>query len=752
MTIVALAVIFFAFTIVFSYYSYKAYRQKTRLGTYVGRTLIVSNLVMWAYAFNIFAKSVECMLIFCCLEHIFMDWALFFLCGVAVQYTGYRVFERIKMALIVLLSLDSAILLTNPINHLAFNYSVRTGKGYLSVAASANMFFYFHIGCCAVLLSLIVSMLIRKIHDTSKYYVSRDVLLLGIFSAIVAFNVAYAVDKNATLDYSRFLFGAGVALLYYSIFSFSPIGLLRRIQGYIDDHMSDAVISYDIDGKIIKINEEAKKLLPVEIREDCDALLHFLGDISEAGKYIVNIDVSSYEVLYNPIIDEKQRYIASYFIFHDVTEAEKQLEIERRAATTDSLTGTNNRLGFMEHAKTFMREHAKDDCYALVISGIFNFKGINGLYGTRTGDRVLREISRKYQEFDKSVQMVYGRTAEGKFACIIPFNYVEEIVNRVQSIPIVLNDDATIHVEMCHGFVIMNRKGCKLADYYEMALLALARSKKNAGSAVEYSQHMADEIQRQQLLLGETHDAIANDEFYIELQPQMDLTKKVVCGAEALIRWNHPSLGKIGPGEFIPLFESNGFITKLDRHVWDYTAKMLRDFHENGLYDGPISVNVSQVDIMNTDVIRDLEMVVSKYDIDRSKLHVEITESACAENRDILIKTLNELREKGFKVEIDDFGSGYSSLNALMSLPFDIVKLDMSFMKAYDTNPKSLVVIGSITQMIHKMDAEIIVEGVETEEQVQRALGLKANVVQGYYYSKPLAVEDFTEFVKKYNS
>lgn len=748
---VIVAIVFAVFDVVMAYYCYKAYRKHTALGTYLGRTFIASNLVLWAYTLNYFSKSETVMSVCCCLEHALMDWAIFFFMLFCYVFTGHYVRKKLNYTLIGVLVVDSVLIATNAVNRMSFDIEILQGFFNDLAQAVPKTFFVVHAIICIFMILFTINSLILKITRTSKYYTTRYWMVLWLLVTIVLLYSLYMLSPGYRFDYSLVFYGIGVILVYQATYAFSPTNLLARLQAHIDAEISEATISYDIEGEVLRINEPAKNMLPKDVWCSCDELKHYLGDVKEEGKYRVYIDLNIYEVNYKPIYDEKGIYVASSFIFHDVTEAEHQLEREHRAAVFDPLTQVYNRQGFFEEVKKFLANDESNACYAILISGICNFKGINGLYGTRTGDRVLKTIAEKYQEFRHAFQMIYGRTAEGKFACLIPFEYVEEVVGELSSFPMALSEDMDIHVDMCHGFAVIKRDGVRFEEYYELALMALAKCKQVAKTVVEYSQDMADELQRQQLLLSETHNAVEDREFFIELQPQIDLKAQKVSGAEALVRWNHPTLGRINPAEFIPLFEGNGYITKVDHFVWDEAAATIAKLSDAGLYNGPISVNVSQVDIMNTDVVKELLNIVKKYGIPVDRLHVEITESACVDNREKLIRTLSELRQNGFIVEIDDFGSGYSSLNALMRLPFDIVKLDMVFMQSHKVGEKSDIVMRAITNMLHEMNAEIIVEGVETKENMDTASLLKADVAQGYFYSKPISVQAFVDYVKGFD-
>ena len=186
--------------------------------------------------------------------------------------------------------------------------------------------------------------------------------------------------------------------------------------------------------------------------------------------------------------------------------------------------------------------------------------------------------------------------------------------------------------------------------------------------------------------------------------------------------------------------------------MWEKAAETLKRFIDDGTYEGPISVNVSRVDVISLNVVEEFEKIIKKYDIPPEKLHIEITESACIGDKETLIAMMDGLRARGFVVEIDDFGSGYSSLNALMELPFDVVKLDMDFMKEDNSDEKGGVIVNAMAGMIHNLNAKIIVEGVENGDSVRKALNIDGDAAQGYHYSKPVSVDEFVKFVKKFEN
>ena len=221
-----------------------------------------------------------------------------------------------------------------------------------------------------------------------------------------------------------------------------------------------------------------------------------------------------------------------------------------------------------------------------------------------------------------------------------------------------------------------------------------------------------------------------------------------IVGAEALVRWIHPEWGFMFPGEFIPLFEKNGFISSLDQFVWENVCAKLQEWKEKGYLLLPMSVNVSRNDIFQGSLVDIFSGLIKKYDIDPQYLHLEITESAYAECGNRIVNTIEELRKLGFTIEMDDFGSGYSSLNLLSQMSLDILKLDMKLVKNEMTKSMEKSILNDIISMAHRMNLTIVAEGIETREQMERLQSLGCDYAQGYFFAKPMPITEFEELLK----
>lgn len=241
----------------------------------------------------------------------------------------------------------------------------------------------------------------------------------------------------------------------------------------------------------------------------------------------------------------------------------------------------------------------------------------------------------------------------------------------------------------------------------------------------------------------------ANEQFQIYLQPKYRIEDEKLVGAEALVRWIHPEWGFQSPAEFIPLFEKNGFITKLDQYVWDKTCAAIREWEDEGLAPISVSVNVSRADIYNADLADILIRIVQKHNLSPTHLHLEITESAYTENPTQIIDTVRKLRDLGFIIEMDDFGSGYSSLNMLNEMPIDILKLDMKFIQSETAKQNSRGILQFIIALARWLHLSVVAEGVETQEQFDRLKEIGCDYVQGYYFAKPMPCHEFKKLLAK---
>ena len=414
----------------------------------------------------------------------------------------------------------------------------------------------------------------------------------------------------------------------------------------------------------------------------------------------------------------------------------------------DRLTGLYSKAFFCRQAREQLLRNP-DKEYDIICSDVVNFKLINDVFGIAAGDRLLKTIARNYAE-NTQEKGICSHFHADQFACMIErgWEYTEAMF---QSACARINAQSqTQDIVMKWGVYHVEDREVPVEQMCDRALLA-AQSIKG-----QYKKYFAcyDDVLRRRLLLEQEivdgmEPALAAGQFEIYLQPKYRIKDSQMVGAEALVRWNHPKWGRQSPAVFIPLFEQNGFITRLDEYVWDKACAVLRDWEEQGLCPVPISVNVSRADIYNVDLPDILMKLIHKYHLPPACLHLEITESAYTENPRQIINTVNRLRELGFMIEMDDFGSGYSSLHMLHEMPVDILKLDMRFVQSEPVTQVNQEIMRFIVNLTHLMKLGVVAEGVETAEQLERLQEIGCECVQGYYFAKPMPVKEFELHLKK---
>lgn len=408
----------------------------------------------------------------------------------------------------------------------------------------------------------------------------------------------------------------------------------------------------------------------------------------------------------------------------------------------DRLTGLYSKEYFYQQVKEILTQNPTKE-YDILCSDIENFKFINDIFGMAAGDRLLCQVADIHRQLVGESGICSHFNAD-QFACLLEHseNYSDELFLRVNSeINTLFN---TKNVVLKWGIYLIKDRSTSVEQMCDRALLAARSIKGQYGKQfAAYDEELRNKMIWEQTITDGMEEALAQGQFLVYLQPKYRLQDSSLAGAEALVRWNHPQWGFQSPGDFIPLFEKNGFITKLDQYIWDSTCAMMREWDDLGYPPLPVSVNVSRADIYHADLASILLKIVEKYGLPPSRLHLEITESAYTENPSQIIDMVGQLRQLGFIIEMDDFGSGYSSLNMLNRMPLDILKLDMKFIQSETAKPTEQGILHFIMELARWMNLSVIAEGVETKEQLLRLCQLGCDYAQGYYFAKPMPRKDF---------
>ncbi|MEG1965933.1 MAG: EAL domain-containing protein, partial [Oscillospiraceae bacterium] len=415
----------------------------------------------------------------------------------------------------------------------------------------------------------------------------------------------------------------------------------------------------------------------------------------------------------------------------------------------DSLTFLYNKQSFYRYARQILNKNPNTD-YIVAAIDIEKFKLVNDLYGRQEGDNLLSFLADNLRNFSKATTSICGRFTADKFLLLIPNN--SECENNLTNYILkpIDNYRLKIKINIKIGLFEITDRDVSVASMCDRAQIAASSIKGIYVKQITYyDDAILDCLKKRQEIVDEMNKALLNEEFKVFYQIECDLKTGKPIGAEALTRWFHQEKGLIPPDEFIPIFEENGFITKLDYYVWEQTCKLIRDRIDNNQYIFPISVNVSRVDIFSPQFVELLIGLVEKYHIPPKFLRLEITETAYAENEEYIGNIVNQLKSAGFFIEMDDFGSRYSSLNMLSAVNVDCIKLDIAFLQNIDKNPRNGCVLSFVIRLARWLGLTVIAEGVETRHQALMLREMGCDIGQGYYFSRPLKVEEFLPLIDK---
>ncbi len=423
------------------------------------------------------------------------------------------------------------------------------------------------------------------------------------------------------------------------------------------------------------------------------------------------------------------------------------LEQIQYLAQFDTLTGLYNRGKMFSETEQMLAEHPEDE-FAFVRIDIDFFSLYTTSFGEEEGNRLLKYTADMIrQEIQYFPYCTYGRITADVFCVCCPYTDMEMIEERVKTSQEILSAYTQDYLlEFSFGIYLIEDKTCTIDEYYMRATKGARKCKHQYGVSMGiYDEKIETSIAEEMLIANDMETALAQEQFLVYFQPKVQLSKERACGAEALVRWLHPQRGLISPGVFVPIFEQNGFIAKVDYYVWEKTCQCLRKWLDLGYSPNPVSVNISRISLYNPQLVSQLVNLVKKYELPTPLLQLEITESAVMTNPELMQEIIHELRENGFTILMDDFGSGYSSLNTLKSLEFDVLKVDMKFMPVGKELEKGEIILASVIKMANWLGMGVVVEGVEERRQRDFIEGAGCDCIQGYFYSRPIPEEEYEE-------
>ncbi len=414
----------------------------------------------------------------------------------------------------------------------------------------------------------------------------------------------------------------------------------------------------------------------------------------------------------------------------------------------DQKTGAYTYNAFLYHATQMLQENPETD-YTLALTDVIGFKALQDSYGERSFDVLRKEVDLLKEHMGK--EGIVGYYSFDHVLLLFPTQTHDESEEQKQALfdSYMSRMSKALKVTVKAGFCEHIDPTRPLPSYLDVLRLALDKALKHYSHYADFvGAQQLDQIQRAKRIEQEMETAIKIGQMQVYYQPKHDAKTQKLIGAEALLRWIHPEMGFISPGEFIPIFEQNGFVEKADAFVWEQTCKYQREWIDKGLPVVPISVNASRQDFDTPEILNHSIDILQKYNLSPSLMHVEVTESFFSDLSSEAIARMGIIRKNGIHVELDDFGTGYSSLHSLAELPIDVVKFDMSFVRRLHEPREQLVMQGCV-DLIKRLQMKTIAEGVEDANTSQMIADFGIDAIQGYYYSKPLPAKQFEEYLTK---
>ncbi len=690
----------------------------------------------------------------CYIYYIGLDWAVVSVLRFSCDYCNLKYFKsKARIIVNAAIGIDVVQMLLNPLTGHAFTTTpiIVDGMPYHALVPLAGQVVHRIIayGVFFVSVAIFIYMTVKaiSIYREKYFFILLSMIVCGAWES-------YYIFSGTPVDRSMMALAVFGLLVYYFSIIYRPMRLLDSMLARIVSSLHAAVFFFDINGRCIYGNEEARALLQVEdeaeIPDDAHVTIRkslggWGGSFNEDWHVVRRVGEGESEryldLHVQTIFDDKDRRLGTSLTVRDATEEEQRLHHEQFLATHDPLTGIYNQRYLLERVRDTLDANP-DIQYKVVGIDIKDFKIVNDIFNKEFGDRVLCVVAEELRLLCKPGTL-YGRLSGDKFGLLAPVaDFSEEEMEtllteqpygeRVGKHPIVVHMGVYEAIE----------RDLEVSVMFDRAFMAITSIKNDFKRHVAiYDDAMRADLIWNQMISSQLETAMAEKQIQPYLQPMVDAQGNVE-GAEVLVRWVHPEEGFLAPARFIPVFENNGMIGQLDMYIWECACQILRDWADRDI-DFFLSVNISPKDFYFIDVYTEISTLVKKYGIDPAKLRLEITETVMMTDIENRLRIIDGLRADGFLVEMDDFGSGYSSLNMLKDIPVDILKIDMMFLYKTKDQNKAETILQTIINLSGQLGMPSITEGVETAEQLDMLVNMGCELFQGYYFAKPMPVAEF---------
>lgn len=502
-----------------------------------------------------------------------------------------------------------------------------------------------------------------------------------------------------------------------------------------------------LDSEMVEVLGESS---PISGEQNYAANCWYMRHISDGKNLCVKLAITVYEYELMSILVVAvmvlliMLLLIGWNIFM-IVRAVRERKREKEILYTSTITGGTNIQYFKDQAATLLKSGQRSQLnYAMVSIRMAKYHNFCSCYGIKEGEELMEDL---FQEIQRHLQNkeIAAHASKADFALLLKYGEPDNLTYRLERFVSDLKEvRPSQKLNFCVGIYWIPQKHEDVGTMYTYVEVVQETIPEDLEDHICcFEESMLDKQRWIRKVEDDMESALANREFQVYLQPKYSTKEEKLSGAEALVRWIHPTEGFISPNKFIPIFEQNGFILQLD----DYMITEIARLQAKWLYEGkkivPISVNVSRAHFTKVDLAEHICKLVDQYNVPHDMIELELTESAFFDDKDILINTVKRLKNYGFDISMDDFGAGYSSLNSLRELPLDVLKLDAEFFRGEDNEGRGDLIVGEAISLAKKLDMRIVAEGIETRKQVDALAEKNCDLIQGYYFAKPMPVEEF---------
>ena len=750
---IALGIVFLIMIVLMYICIYQTKKMDGRLAKKVSAFLVMSLLTLTVNAVSFISANYYVSLVAVNAYMACIDWTLIHMFHYVEEYTGtFKINRFVKCALYAGIIIDTLILTGNIFLNNVFEVEPVTVRGeifYTAVIYQSKSLFHIIVAYAIVFLS--VAMLVVKSVKTQRFYRKQYFVILSLFVLAEAANLL-SQKLGSLIDLSIFFyFIMALAVSLFSLY-FIPRELINRTMTCAMNDMHEMVFCFDLWGKCIYVNNRVlMDFTNVDVKVAAEERFTMWLKQNQMDqrdsfqwmeKMMVDGEVRHMENAYHKLKDAKNECIGYFFVVKDRTEEIANYQKEHYRMTHDELTGLYNKEYFYEQAEQVLTNNP-DKKYYLMCTNISGFKVYNELFGEESGDEVLITQANLLRKTTGVVE-VYGRLSGDEFALLIPEEKFSE-EDLIKHTAAMRNEfsNSLYSMHICAGVYVITDREESVDQMCNKAKMAIDSIKGDYDAYFAYfNEQLLEKTLYEQRLVGELEKALAEEQFCIYLQPQVKADGTVV-GAEALVRWQHPEKGLIPPKDFVPASEHTGLLWKVDMYVWEEAVRRLKIWQSIQRSDWYLSVNISLGDFVHIDMYETFVELVKKYNIEPRNLRLELGEAVLMRKNKEQLETLRKLRNYGFEIVIDNFGDGNSSLNMLKDANVDVLKMDMRFLRGDDKDDRSWSIIRFVIELANGLGMKVVTEGVETKEQLDRLMAMGCNVYQGYYFAKPMPVDEF---------